>query len=114
MFFVVSPLISKISSPTWNRDGGVIFTGAESEGAQRWNEAYAYPHLAISDSGAVFGQSQHVQVHVVLPSSPQAEAETFTVPLQVHRVKLRLLRQRRGETDPQRTRESEGEPKFQD
>lgn len=73
------------------KQGWVISTGVGSEGEQRCNEADSYPHLAVSDGGTVLGQSQHVQVHVVLPPPPQAETKTFTVPLQVHRVELRLL-----------------------
>lgn len=54
----------------------------------------SYPHLAISDSSTVLCESQNIQVHVVLSSSSQAKAETFAVPLQVHRVELRLLGQK--------------------
>lgn len=97
------------------KEGWVIFTGVGVRGGeQRCNEADSYPHLAVSDSSTVLGQSQHIQVHVVLTSSPQAETKTFGVPLQVHWVELRLLRKRPGQTNPQCTRESKGEPKFQD
>lgn len=76
------------------KKGWLIRPGIGSEGEHGCNGAKSYPHLAVSDSSPVLSQSQHVQVHVVLPSSPQAETKTFTVPLQVHRVELRLLRKR--------------------
>lgn len=50
-----------------------------------------YPHLAAAHCRSFFGQSQHVQVHVVLASSAQTEAEAFTVSLQVHGVQLPIL-----------------------
>lgn len=50
------------------------------------------PHLAVPDGGAVLRQPEDVQVHVVLSPSPQAEAETLVVPLEVHGVELCLLR----------------------
>lgn len=63
----------------------------------------SYPHLAVPDGGAVLRQPQDVQVHVVLSPSPQAEAETLVVPLEVHGVELGLLG-RAGETRPSRRR----------
>lgn len=51
----------------------------------------SYPHLSVSDSSAIFSQSQNIQVHAVLSSSSQAEAEAFTVTLQVHRVEFSIL-----------------------
>lgn len=51
----------------------------------------ADPHFPIPNCSSFFSKPQHVQVHVVLSSSPQAEAEAFVVSFQVHRVELRVL-----------------------
>lgn len=50
-----------------------------------------YPHLSVAHSCSVLGKPQHVQVHVVLSASPQAEAESLVVSLQIYRVELSVL-----------------------
>ena len=70
----------------------------------------SYPHLSVAYGGSVLGQPQHIQVHVVLSAPPQAEAKTFGVPLQIHRVELWLLVvERHSDTERERERETERE-----